>query len=308
MVELALSQEPSERARSIEIKGVNGFVFNITAPFQYKEETLIAGRIQTSKDNTSASTIGFFRQTDDSSFELRNIIPAIGLEDPSVTSIYGNSIFGYVQTHRSGGEVGYKTVFYKNPDLDRLGPQQEQEQEPLVVGPERMKDIRLVELQDGRIGVFTRPQGGKITKKGKIGFTIIKTLDDLDENVISSAPLIPDQFDDSSWGGVNAAYLLKDGKIGVLGHVASVDSKGKHYKAMMFAFDPNTRTTSPMEIIATREDFPEDFSENDELKDIVFPGGVVINDNNPTKAFLYGGVSDEYAGIIEFTLPDWFKM
>lgn len=308
MVELALKQEPAlnppERAELIKFEGVKeNNVFNITAPFEYKGETLIAGRIQASKDKSLASTIGIFKQTGDSSFLLRNIFPAIGLEDPFVTSIKGNLILGCVKTYQTDENgIGYKTLFYKNPDLDHL----DLEHEPFAVGPDGMKDIRLVELSDKKIGVFTRPQGA-VGGKGKIGFTILNSLDELNQDTITAAPLINFPFKEGEWGGVNAAYLLKDGSIGALGHLASVDNKGKHYRAIVFPFDPDSGATSPMEIIASREDFPDEVSKNDKQKDIVFPGGLRFNDDGTTDFF--GGVSDEFSGVREnIQLPDWFKV
>jgi hypothetical protein len=53
-----------------------------------------------------------------------------------------------------------------------------------AVGPQWMKDIRLVELADRRIGVFTRPKGEYFGGQAEIGFTIIDNLDDLTPEVI----------------------------------------------------------------------------------------------------------------------------
>ena len=50
------------------------------------------------------------------------------------------------------GSLAWRTRFYHGSGGEDL--------QPFAVGPDGMKDIRLVELADGRIGVFTRPQGG----------------------------------------------------------------------------------------------------------------------------------------------------
>nr|MBI5455628.1 DUF1861 family protein [Candidatus Levybacteria bacterium] len=298
MVESALMQEsflnPSEEAGLIEFEGVKGkFVFNITAPFEYNGEILIAGRIQSSRDESLASTIGIFRQTGDSSFAIRNIFPAIGLEDPFVTSIKDNLILGCVQTYRTDENgIGYRTLFYKNPDLDNL----DLEHEPFAIGPDGMKDIRLVELKDKKIGVFTRLQGA-VGGKGKIGFTILNSLDELNKDTITAAPLINVPFKDGEWGGVNAAYLLEDGRIGALCHIASVDDKGKHYSAISFIFNPDIFEVSPPTVIASRQDFPiGNFKD-----DIVFPGGLTTNGNG--EVTLWAGLSDAESGSIVIPNP-----
>lgn len=298
MVELALKQEPAlnppERAELIKFEGVKeNNVFNITAPFEYKGETLIAGRIQASKDKSLASTIGIFKQTGDSSFLLRNIFPAIGLEDPFIASIKGNLILGCVKTYQTDENgIGYKTIFYKNPDLDHL----DLEHEPFAVGPDGMKDIRLVELSDKKIGVFTRPQGA-VGGKGKIGFTILNSLDELNKDTITTAPLIDFPFKEGEWGGVNAAYLLKDGRIGALGHLASLDKEGKHYSAVSFIFNPGTSEVFTPVVIASRSDFPI----GNYKEDIVFPGGLATNGNGEVS--LWAGLSDAESGNIVIPNP-----
>ena len=317
MVELALKQEPilnqPERGRFIEFEGVRGTVFNITAPFEYNGGTLIAGRIQASKDKSLASTIGIFRQTDDLSYTLINRLPTIGLEDPSIAHIKGDLIFSCVKTYiKANGDIGYRTLFYKNPDFDNFDP----EHDAFAIGQDEMKDTRLVELQDGRIGVFPRPQKLVFTSpqrtidiRGRIGFTILDSLEELAQAKLTETPLIDIPFKPNECGGVNAAYLLKDGRIGVLGHIASVDNKGKHYGAMVFPFDPNSGVASPIEIIASREDFPEDPTDglHDKNYDVVFSGGLRFNDDRTTDFF--GGVSDKLPGEIEdIQLPAWFKV
>ena len=79
-----------------------------------------------------------------------------------------------------------------------------------TTGPDYMKDIRLVELGDGRIGVFSRPRNEEILKKhgseSMIGFSIINSLDELTADIIENAPLIDSLFEDGEWGGCNQAY------------------------------------------------------------------------------------------------------
>lgn len=90
-----------------------------------------------------------------------------------------------------------------------------------------MKDIRLVELDDGEIGLFTRPQGlayrAKTGRIADVGFTVLPGLAYLSEQAIVEAPVLDGLFRADEWGGVNQAYMLKDGRIGVIGHIAYSD-------------------------------------------------------------------------------------
>ena len=104
-----------------------------------------------------------------------------------------------------------------------------------------MKDIRLIELpNENAIGIFTRPER-KIRENGnteyikEIGFTKINSLDELNgQNIKAAKPII--KFVKYEFGGVNEVYLLKNGELGVLSHIAYVKRKGidcrsdkKHY-------------------------------------------------------------------------------
>lgn len=55
--------------------------------------------------------------------------------------------------------IGYRTVFYHGYDFSSL--------RKFAEGPDMMKDIRLVQLANGKLGVFTRPQGG-LNGRGKM--------------------------------------------------------------------------------------------------------------------------------------------
>jgi hypothetical protein len=50
------------------------------------------------------------------------------------------------------------------------------------------------------------------------------------------------QFVAEEWGGANEVHLLKNGYLGVIGHIACFDQyKNKHYYSMVFAFNPKTK-------------------------------------------------------------------
>lgn len=186
----------------------------------------------------------------------------------------------------------WRTKFFKGERFDEL--------EFFAYGPNGMKDIRLVQLDNNKIGVFTRPQGQK-GGRGKIGFIVIKNLALLTDDNINKAPLL-DQFIDDEWGGVNEITLLKNGKLGVLGHIAKYTGDYiRHYYPMIFVLDPATMGYSPIEIIAKRDKFLSGPSKRADLVDVLFSGGLIRLENN--KALLYTGVSDVEAQFIEMKDP-----
>lgn len=135
-------------------------IYNITAPFLADGKTWIAGRVEAR--DSEYSRIGFFEEHDGEWVEAER--EALNLQDPFVTRISGKLILGGVEVfddEERPGYLNYRTVFYRGDgiyDLSRF-----------AVGPDRMKDIRLCELEDGRILVFTRPQGER-GGRGKIGY------------------------------------------------------------------------------------------------------------------------------------------
>ncbi len=162
-----------------------------------------------------------------------------------------------------------------------------------------MKDIRLVKLINGEIGVFTRPQG-EAGKRGKIGFTKIKSLEELNSDVISMTPLLEGQFADDEWGGPNQIHILENGLLGILGHIACFDNEGnRHYYSMVFAYNADTDEASEIKIIAARSDLPRGEAKRPDLEDVIFSGGLVRLKNG--KAELYLGASDAeaYKAIID---------
>ena len=149
--------------------------------------------------------------------------------------------------------MGWRTYFYRGRTIEDLSY--------FSRGPEEMKDIRLRQLPDGRIAVATRPF---IKGQGTIGFTILRNLDELDADVLASAPLFINQFADKEWGGANELHVLRNGSIGVLGHMACWDAAGhgvRHYYPMAFVIDSLSWRHTPPIIIAERSIFPAGPSE-----------------------------------------------
>jgi hypothetical protein len=173
-----------------------------------------------------------------------------------------------------------------------------------------MKDIRLVELADRRIGVFSRPRDSAITEKygsdAMVGFTIIKSLDELSAELIAGAPYLEGLFEEGQWGACNQAYLLESGKIGVIGHFAYSDREDEQnpqlvYFPISFVLDPLNAKLSGLKVIATRKCFPAGPVKLPNLRDVAFTSGVVIRDDGKTE--LYSGLGDCMEGRLIIDYP-----
>ena len=173
-----------------------------------------------------------------------------------------------------------------------------------------MKDVRLVELADGRIGVFSRPRNEEIeTRYGSgamVGFAVIDTVDQLNAEVIENVRYIEGLFGKGEWGGCNQCYLLKDGRIGVIGHRSykQLDSDGvelQSYVNISFIFDYKTFAVSDLKIIGDKPSYPDTEHMLDYLKDCAFTSGIVMREDG--RADLYSGLGDVTEGRITIDAP-----
>lgn len=268
-------------------------VYNISAPFEDDGEKVIAGRVE--PRDSEQSEVWFFVERD-GVWQPKRGAPIFALQDPFHTRIHGELIVGGVETFphpELEGCLGWRTVLYRGANLAGL--------KPFFSGPHQMKDLRIVQMKDGSIGIFTRPQGAK-GGRGKIGFASVASLKDLTVDVVNDAPLLEGQFLDEEWGGANEVHLLKNGLLGVLGHIACFDGDGnRHYYPMVFTFDPKTRTYSDIRIIAERSNFLPGPSKRPDLQDVVFSGGLIRHLDGTAE--LYAGTSDAEAQKIRIRDP-----
>lgn len=280
----------------IRFEGVGGRdVYNITSTFVDQGELIIAGRVE--DRDTEFSEVIFFRQDGDVWVPHPDYSP-YAMQDPFFTWIKGELVLGGVRViadpMHPKNIVAWVTEYYRGKDIASLTL--------FLMGPYHMKDLRLIELASGEIGVITRPQGYK-GGRGKIGFFKVGSVEEITINNIYNAPLFLDQFTDEEWGGANEPHLLKNGLVGVLGHIACYDANdSRHYHAMTFAFNPETMEKTSMKIIARRSNFPEGPSKHLDLADVIFSGGLVRQSGG--LADLYVGASDAEAYKIE--IPDPF--
>jgi hypothetical protein len=268
-------------------------VYNIAAPFEDEGMFVIAGRVE-SRDSEHSEVV-FFVERDGEWVPIEGA-PVLTLQDPFYTKIAGELVLGGVQIFPHPtieNALGWKTVFYKGQNIFGLTE--------FAKGPDGMKDLRLVELKDGSVGVLTRPQGEK-GGRGNIGFARIANLNDLTIQVIDDAPLLEGQFIDEEWGGANEAHLLSNGYIGVLGHIASFDDEeNRHYYPMVFVLNPDTAEYTTIQLIATRSNFLEGPAKRPDLIDVVFSGGLIRKQDGT--AVFYAGISDAEAQKITIVDP-----
>lgn len=275
---------PVEGNETLKFRGTGGAdVYNISSPLPIEGRTIVAGRVEGRE--TEFSQVWFFERGND--WVPVSDAPRLDLQDPFWTQVGTELVVGgvAVSSDASGHITGWKTVLFRGRSLSELTR--------FFEGPPGMKDLRLCPTADGRIGVFTRPQGVK-GGRGKIGFTTVDSLDELTVKVLEEAPLL-DQFEDDEWGGANQVHLLPDGRLGVLGHIARF-SEGtvRHYYPMAFTLDPRTGSFSPMTLLLERSRLREGPAKRPDLVDVLFPGGLVRRDG---KAVLYLGVGDAEAQI-----------
>lgn len=269
--------------QKIEFHGVAGLdVYNPTKLFRFKQQWVMAARVEAR--DSEFSQVRFFRLENFKQAWLLEDVPIFDLQDPFICEVAGEIVFGGVEVSIVPGTeqtLTWKTRFWRGSDLASL--------HHFVDGPSGMKDIRLVGLSDGRILLFTRPQGER-GGRGTIGWKIIDTLDDLNVEAINDAQLL-NHVDDLSWCGVNEAWESSPGCVEVLAHVACFDEQGnRHYYAAAFHFDVLNQRSSPMAIIAERNDFLPGEAKRCDLSDVIFPGGMLrINDH---ESILFCGTSD----------------
>lgn len=265
-------------------------VYNISAAFNYQDERYLLARVE-KRDSESSHTILFQSEDDKNWKQVKYLFP---LQDPFFTIIDNELIIGGVEftpDERPANTPAYRTVFYRGTSFDAL--------ERFATGPWGMKDLRLKGLQDGSILLLTRPQGEK-GGRGRIGSTILHSLEELTVERINDTPLLSMEIPEDLWVGGNEVHELQNNRLGILSHIACFDEEGnRHYYASTFVMDANGENISDVEIIAERRDFADGDFKRPDLVDVIFSGGLERLANG--KAKIYCGVSDAeaHARVIE---------
>lgn len=287
----------------LRFHGVDGFdVYNASIPFVWQGRPYIYGRVERRRE-WARSWVRLFTQTGPDDWTLVPDSMIYQLEDPYVACVGGELVLGGTHVRYQSGEVKtYYGYFYKGRDLNDLYY--------FTTGPDYMKDIRIVALADGRIGVFSRPRNEEIMRRfgceSQIGFTVIAGLDGLTGEVIEQAPYIPGLFADGEWGGCNQAYLLDSGRIGVIGHKCYNTDMGEGlklqtYMNIAFVFDPVRHEALDVKIIGTRPSYPAGPAKRPTLVDCAFTSGIVPRPDG--KVDLYSGIGDTEVGRLVIDYP-----
>ena len=290
-------------AAILTFHGVDGYdVYNTSIPFPWKAKTYLFGRVER-RAEWARSWVRLFEKTGKDDWTLVPDSMIWQLEDPYIARIDDGIVFGGTHVRYKSGVVDtYYGYFYHGNDLNDLYY--------FTTGPDYMKDIRLVQLADKRIGVFSRPRNEEIKKmfgaESQIGFAIIPDLSHLTADVIESAPYIPGLFAKGDWGGCNQAYLLDSGMIGVLGHKSwtEQDAAGEKilvYVNVAFVFDPVAHEALDVHIVGTRRSYPEGPAKKPGLIDCAFTSGIVMREDG--KVDLYSGIGDTQEGRIVVDYP-----
>ena len=288
---------------TLAFHGVDGYdVYNCSVPFAWAGKSYLFGRVER-RSEWARSWARLFANTGKDDWTLVPDSMIYPLEDPYVCWIDDQLVLGGTHVRYKAGAIDtYYAYFYRGTDLHDLCY--------FTTGPDCMKDIRLVQLADRRIGVFSRPRGEEILRRfgseSQIGFTVIDRLEDLNNDVIEQAPYIPGLFAGGEWGGCNQAYLLETGKVGVVGHKSYREMRAdgvkiQAYVNVSFVFDPARHEVCDLKVIGTRPCYPDGPSKRPNLVDCAFTSGIVMRADG--LADLYSGLGDAEEGRITIDDP-----
>lgn len=277
-------------------KGID--VYNTSIPFELYGKSYIYGRVE-KRGEWSRSWTRLFEKISKDRYILVPNSMTYQLEDPFVVWVDGQLILGGTHTHIKQSKLDtYFSYFYKGIDLEDMFY--------FTTGSRQMKDIRLVQLLDKRIGVFSRPKSEEIRREYEseslVGFAIIDTLDELNAEIIENATIIRGMFGKDEWGGCNQAYCLDSGLIGVIGHkCCQTEDEVLVYSNISFVFDPINNKIMDMKIIGTRSCYPDAPAKLPKLVDCAFSSGIVVREDG--KVNLYSGLGDTAEGRIVVDYP-----
>lgn len=291
------------QSAKLVFRGVEGYdVYNPSIPFCWQGEQYMFARVER-RNEWARSWVRLFRLTRADEWTVVQDSMIHTLEDPYVACIAGELVMGGTHVQKVSGLIStYFGYFYRGNTPHDL--------RYFTTGPAYMKDIRLVELEDGRIGVFSRPRNEEILRsfgcESQIGFTTIDQLDDLTPEIIANAPYIPGLFAADEWGGCNQAYLLSDGMIGMIGHQCYKQSQPDGtelavYLNIAFVFDRHKHRVVSRTIIGTRSCYPSGPAKRPDLADCAFTAGIVPREDGMVD--LYSGIGDAEAGRLTIDNP-----
>ena len=274
------------------------------------------------RNDESNSRIVYFRAATPFSKEWDLIedeeLPEINGQDPSITKIGGQLLFSAVEVKPVPDESGsssrleWHTAFYIGKGVADL--------ERFAEGPLGMKVIRPVEIPTGQVIIFTRPQNPgneALGGRGQIGEITADSIEAIkDPNILQNAPFINTRFLPEEWGGINYAVALKDGRVGVIGHIARLDQdklayegqkdNPKIYCPFSGIYNPVTRRIENIKIEAMSDEFKGAVAKNEFVEDVVYTTAMTDPDENGNVMLIQGvgdaetwskEIEDPFAGL-----------
>lgn len=307
---------PSKRGKVISVQGIGAKDGYNPAFYQDENGQVLAFRCEARSSNSAdpvsyRPSIAFARPDKRGIWRLAKDIESFGMmEDPFLFYVGepGDKqlIFGGVWVRNMHGAIVPRTEFYRGSSLEKL------ERIPFAV-IDNMKDVRFLQLPDGRLLICRRPWGDKYMR-GRIALHVIDSLDDLvdlDKVELPLLALLDSCREESDWVGVNNMYLVADKAgnacVGLLGHVAFQDTEGDlHYAACTYTIPLSDLLSSKLhkacpQIIATRGCFEDGPAKAENLHDVVFPGSLQHLDSDRYR--LWAGLSDARIGCIDLADP-----
>ena len=275
-------------------------VYNCSIPFEENGKTYILGRVERRSEWTNSIVLLFEKQADGKWHKVE-AFEALPLEDPFFVRINGEIVVGGTHAVKERGKLKtYYTYFYRGHDIFDL--------HYFTTGPDYMKDIRLVQLPAGQVGVFSRPRSEEIMRQygceSQVGFTVLNSLDELDSHTVDAAKYIGGLFEKGEWGGVNQALYLGNGLIGGIGHQCYKDMSDSDEKMVYlntaYVFDIRNKSLLQKKVIGVRADYPLTANKAPALADCAFTSGIVYADG---RAELYSGLGDTSEGKIVIEDP-----
>ncbi len=282
---------PPANGRLIHLEGTDGCDgYNPSQAVRYEGETYHYVRMEPRHDEFAYWSVPF-RRLDGSRWEMEPALPMLHFQDPFVATVDGTLVVGGVSVlGKTNSHVFFETILLQGESPASLAT--------FARSPLNMKDVRLLPLENGRIGIFTRPLGGD-GGRGRIGYLEVDGLEQISAKGMQQARLFPTQPVENQWWGANDVHLLADGAIGVIGHIAKISDGGRHYYAVAFVFDPREHEiVDGPRIVADRSRFPPYAPKREDLVDVVFPASL-----DRERGELLCGVSDSAVGILEIGDP-----
>lgn len=306
---------PARQGKLVHVNGVTGMDTYNPALYEYGTTRILAFRGERrDSDVRTPSTYHptvYFARPHNNAWRVDTTMPPFDmLEDPFIMYVVEGGmqrvILGGVRVRNHHGEIIPQTELYKGDTLDTL----ERISFAVIHG---MKDVRMLQLPDGRFLLCKRPWGNEYGR-GRITLHVIDTLEqvtDIDSLDVETAAVLDSCADALDWVGVNEAHVVKDDNghawIGLLGHVALKDKDEQvHYAACTYKIslqdllDKRLHKICPR-IIATRTCFEDAPVKSPQISDVIFPGHLEHLEGYTYR--LWAGLSDARIGTIEIDDP-----